>query len=168
MNSQTRFVYDKVVEDPTIKTVLNIGYRHDSDPTIMNYLLSRNKKWTVLEIFQPNVDTMLQYGIDAFCMNVLDIATLDKTYDAIIWLHGPEHITWDQFLNVRHDIEKKANVLTLYQTPLGEYPQGELYDNPYEKHVSSLYPEMFSKLGYDVLDHSPYGEPTFSAWKYTK
>jgi hypothetical protein len=168
MNYQTKFVYDKIIADDRIKSVLNIGYRYDSDSTLLNYCKAKNKSWTVLEVFQPNVDSLNGLGVEAFCMNVLDIKKLDRTFDAIIWLHGPEHINWEEFLNVRDDIESKSNVVTIYQTPVGEYPQDEIYGNPYERHVSTLFPDMFKNIGYDVYDHTPEGEKTFSAWKYKK
>ena len=164
MNNQTKFVYDKIIKNPQIKSILNIGFRNDSDLTLLNYAYSENKKWKVLEIFQPNVDSMLKSGIDAICMDVLNIDQLEEHYDAIIWLHGPEHITWEQFLDVRNKIEEKTNNITIYQAPIGEYPQDELYGNVYEKHVSVLYPEQFKELGYNIFDHTPEGEKTFSAW----
>ena len=164
MNNQTKLVYDKIIKNDNIKSILNIGFRNDSDLTLLNHAYSENKKWKVLEIFKPNVENMVKIGIDAICMDVLDIEQLEETFDAIIWLHGPEHITWDHFLKIRNKIEEKSNVITIYQAPIGEYPQDELYGNIHEKHVSVLYPDLFKSLGYDVYDHTSEGEKTFSAW----
>ena len=164
MNNQTKFVYDRIIKNDKIKSILNIGFRHDSDLTLLNHAYAENKKWKVIEIYKPNVDNMIKLGINATCMDVLNIDQLEETYDAIIWLHGPEHITWDQFLDVRKKIEAKSNHITIYQAPIGEYPQDELYGNVYEKHVSVLYPEQFEELGYEIFDHTPEGEKTFSAW----
>lgn len=164
MNNQTKLVYDKIIKNENIKTILNIGFRNDSDFTLLNYAYSENKKWKILEIFQPNVDNMVKLGLDAICMDVLNIDQLEENFDAIIWLHGPEHITWDQFLEVRTKIENKSNVITIYQAPVGEYPQDEMYGNIYEKHVSVLHPDLFKNLGYEVHNHTEEGEKTFSAW----
>lgn len=166
MNNQTQFIYDKVIKDIRVKSILNIGYRWDSDPTIMNYAITNNKTWSVLEVFEQNVEDMRKQNIHVYCLNVLEIDNIRENFDAIIWLHGPEHIVWDQFLNVRGKIEQKSNYITIYQAPIGEYPQDEMYGNIYEKHITTLYPEMFSSLGYETLNHEPYGEKTFSAWKY--
>ena len=117
MNNQTKFVYDRIIKNDKIKSILNIGFRHDSDLTLLNHAYAENKKWKVIEIYKPNVDNMIKLGIDATCMDVLNIDQLEETYDAIIWLHGPEHITWDQFLEVRKKIEAKSNHITIYQAP---------------------------------------------------
>lgn len=166
MNRQTRFVYDKLINDQDIQSVLNIGYRNGSDPTIKNACEASGKTFTVLEVFPDNCKTMRDQGMDVIEMNVLDIHSMNRMFDAIIWLHGPEHITWDQFVLCRKDIESKANKLVIYQAPVGEYPQGVLYNNPYEQHVSILYPELFEELGYSVEHYSEFGEPTLSAWTY--
>ena len=162
MNGQTKIVYD-ALSSSNIKSVLNIGFRDDSDKTIMNHCLVNKKTWTVLEIWEPNCKTMQDMAMDVICEDVRNIKNINRTFDAIIWLHGPEHITWDQFLKCRHDIESKANKLVIYQAPIGDYPQEELYGNPYENHVSSLTSSMFSELGYLTIDHTENGERTFSA-----
>lgn len=163
MNSQTKFVHDKL-SPKEIKTVLNIGFRNDSDKTIMNHCIINGKKWTVLEIWKENCINMVAAGIDVINIDVKDISKIKNSYDAIIWLHGPEHISWDDFLICRKDIEAKSNKLVIYQAPIGEYPQEDLYGNPYEKHISTLNSKMFSELGYQTIDHIENGERTFSAF----
>lgn len=165
MNEQTMFVMSKL-SDPKIETVLNIGYRFDSDTTIQKYLESNNKKFYVLEIWKENCDQLIAQNI---CKKVYhgdcrNIETLGRTFDAIIWLHGPEHIIWNEFLTTRLLIEKMANKLVIYQTPIGDFPQGELYQNPHEKHVQTLQPYMFEQLEYKIVLHNKNGEFTFSAY----
>lgn len=160
MNGQTRFVLQKLKND-NIKTILNIGYRVSSDHTIMNEVVNAGKKWTILEVWKDNCDYMRSSGLDVIECDVRNIKSIDRNFDAIIWLHGPEHVTWKEFLLCRKEIENKSNVLTLYQCPIGEYPQGALYDNPYENHVSTIFPNMFSDLGYDVIEHV-YGKDEFA------
>ena len=166
MNKQTKFIFDNVVNDPKVFSILNIGYRDESDPTLMINTLGEGKTWTVLEVFHENCETMKKHGMDVIEMDVRDIKNIDRKFDAIIWLHGPEHIMWEEFLECRTDIENKANHLVVYQAPIGVYPQDALYDNPYEKHVSTLYSSMFSDLGYKTEEYG-IDEPTFSAWIYT-
>jgi hypothetical protein len=164
MNGQTKFIIDNIVNNSKIKTILNIGYRHTSDPTIKNLCEKNNKIFSVLEVFPDNCKFMRLMNIDVIELNVIDIKTITRQFDAIIWLHGPEHIKWDEFLKCRLDIESKANKIVIYQAPIGNYPQEELYGNPYEKHVSSLTSNMFKELGYQTMDHDKDGEFTFSAW----
>lgn len=164
INGQTQFIIDNVVNNDKVKSVLNIGYRHDSDPFIKNSFEKLGKTFTILEVYPDNCKLMRQNNFNVIEMNVLDIKTLDKNFDAIIWLHGPEHIEWKDFLNVRKDIEDKANHIVVYQAPIGFYPQGEIYGNPYEKHLTTLGAEMFKPLGYFTENHNTHGEFTFSAW----
>lgn len=163
MNEQTKFIIEKI-KNNNIKSILNIGFRNDSDKTIMNYCLDNHKSWTILEAWSPNCETMKKEGLCVINDDVRNIKNLNHKYDAILWLHGPEHISWDEFLTCKNDIELKANKLVIYQAPIGEYPQDELYGNPYEKHVETLFSSMFSELGYQTIDHNKNGEKTFSAF----
>jgi len=92
------------------------------------------------------------------------IKKLNKNYDAIVWSHGPEHITWDQFKSIHKDIQDKANHIVIYQAPIGFYPQGAEYNNPYEVHVATLYGHMFEELGYKSQNHLSDIVPSFTAW----
>lgn len=164
MNGQTKFIFDKIVFNPNVRSILNIGYRHTSDPTIKNACEMLNKRFTILEVFHENCEYMRNLGMEVIEMDIRNIKNLNRTFDAVIWLHGPEHISWDDFLSCRHDIESKSRNITIYQAPIGEYIQDELYGNPYEKHISTLTGSMFKELGYEVVDHDQNGEFTFSAW----
>jgi hypothetical protein len=165
-NEQTKFVAEKLLGDLGIKSVLNIGYRYDSDHTIRNLLLSNDKTFSVLEAYKPNCDSIYSNKVsnDIHVMDVRNIETLPKKYDAIIWLHGPEHILWEEFIDLRHKIEAKANKLVIYQAPIGECPQEEIYNNPFERHVATLNADMFANLGYKTVNHDKNGEWTFSAY----
>jgi hypothetical protein len=165
-NEQTRFVGEKLLADQSIKSVLNIGYRYDSDQTIRNLLLANNKTFSVLEGYKPNCEMLWSKDIskDIHNMDVRNIETLSKSYDATIWLHGPEHILWEEFVELRHKIETKANKLVIYQAPIGECPQEEIYNNPFERHVATLNADMFAGLGYKTVNHDKNGECTFSAF----
>jgi len=173
INGQTRFVLDELAQEG-IKSVLNIGFRYDSDKTVRDSVHSRGGTFSVLEAYGPNcADMRIKNTADTvYEKDVRNIAELDAEWDAIIWLHGPEHVYWNEFVEIREEIEKKAKKLVLYQAPIGEYPQDALYGNPYEKHVEALTPEMFWHLGYEIVVHNGKkthaydfveGELTFSA-----
>lgn len=154
INGQTKFVKDALLE-ADVKSVLNIGFRYDSDLTVRDAVRANGATFSVLEAYGPNCSEMRAKGTadEVFEMDVRNIKDLKRTYDAIIWLHGPEHIFWEEFLEIREEIEAKANKLVIYQAPIGYSPQGELYENPYEKHVQTLEPHMFEELGYEMVLH---------------
>jgi hypothetical protein len=166
MNKQTQFVHDLIINNPKINTILNIGYRYDSDQTILNACIANNKAFEVMEIYKPNCD-VLKNNLkikEIYNMDVKEIKSLAKKFDAIIWLHGPEHVKWEDFLNFRKDIEDAANHLVIYQAPEGFYPQEDIYGNIYEKHVQTLSQKMFKDLGYETNNFIEFGERTFSAF----
>lgn len=164
MNQQTRFVLKKL-ELTDCRSILNIGYRHDSDQTILDWASATGRTFDVLEIYTPNCEYLKSNKkISAiYNLGAHQIASLEKKWDAIIWLHGPEHVKWEEFLNMRSDIESCANDLVIYQAPEGEFPQEDIYGNVYERHVSTLREKMFADLGYKTNNFGS-GEPTFSAW----
>lgn len=167
MNTQIKFVIDIINNNKDkIKSVLNIGYRIGSDSTIQNFCESNNIKWSVLEAFKPNCEMLINAGAKYEIINgdAKNISYLNKNFDLIIWLHGPEHVEWNDFLQMRSNIEKKSNFGVIYQAPIGFYPQDEIYGNPYEKHLATLVPEMFETLGYKTKLHKNSNENTFSAF----
>jgi len=166
MNKQTQFVHDLLINNENIKSVLNIGYRYDSDQTILHACINNSKTFEVMEIYKPNCE-ILKNNIkikEVYNMDIKDIKMLNKKFDAIIWLHGPEHVKWEDFLNFRQDIEDSANHLIIYQAPEGFYPQEDIYGNVYEKHIQILSEKMFKDLGYKTNNFIEFGEATFSAF----
>ena len=125
MNGQTKLVFDELSKNE-IQSVLNIGFRHDSDTTIRDLVRSNSGKFSVLEAYGPNCEDMrINNTADTvYELDVRSIDTINDEWDAIIWLHGPEHVHWNEFLEIRRHIESKANKIVIYQAPIGEYPQG--------------------------------------------
>lgn len=166
MNKQTQFVHDLIINNPNINTILNIGYRYDSDQTILNACVSNNKTFEVMEIYKPNCDVLKNNKKikEIYNMDIKYIKSLNKKFDSIIWLHGPEHVNWEDFLIFRKDIEDSANHLVVYQAPEGFYPQEDIYGNIHEKHVQTLSEKMFKDLGYKTNNFVEFSEPTFSAF----
>lgn len=163
MNTQTKFVLDKL-DELGAKSVLNIGFRSDSDLTIMNHVLSKGGTFSIIDAWQPNCNELQARfpTTEIFCGDARHIKNaVNKKYDAVIWLHGPEHIYWQEFLDCRNEIESIATKLVMYQAPIGEWPQDAIYGNPYEVHVQTLRPEMFEELGYLVVSNL---ESTFAAY----
>lgn len=161
--TQDKHVFD-LLSESNCKSVLNIGYRKGSREEVKNFLISQGGTFSVLEIWEPCIKEISKMsGIsEIFNIDVSKIKTLNRSWDAIIWLHGPEHVKWDDFLKIKGDIESCCQKLIIYQAPIGSYPQGAREGNPYEAHLATLTPEMFEKLGYQTKYPL---EATFSAWK---
>ena len=110
MNGQTRFVIEKLRKwEP--RTVLNVGFRRNSRLDIKEARAEIGALFAVLEVFALNCTEILAADPKAlvFCMDVRDITCARvPLVDVILWLHGPEHIPWEDFLICRQPFELAA------------------------------------------------------------
>ena len=68
----------------------------------------------------------------------------------MFWWHGPEHVDVSILPNTIAKLESFANIAVVLGCPWGDYEQGDIEGNCYEKHVSSLDYPFFENLGYNV------------------
>ncbi len=133
-------------------SLLYIGARIDAH-SWLEELYKAGNQITVLEIWQPNLDKLMNdWRIRNLVHgNVTDIKDLFVgSFDYIFWWHGPEHLAQNDILSALQNLESKTNKLIALACPWGWYPQGEHEGNPYEKHLSTLYPKFFEMLGYEI------------------
>lgn len=154
---------------------LYVGLRHDTDPSVLRSVRSLGIAVDVLEVWPANCAyaKSLDYVRNVFQEDVRNIAQIGRVWDTIIWLHGPEHIAQEELAETLRSVEECARHGVLVQAPIGFYPNGAEYGNPFEEHLSHLTPGVFEEqFGYDTLQHTgPTAggstENTFSAWKMT-
>ena len=53
------------------KNILMVGWRHDSDKTFVDYLVSQNKEVTIVEIYEQNLKSITQPTIKVICDDIL-------------------------------------------------------------------------------------------------
>jgi hypothetical protein len=70
-------------------------------------------------------------------------------YDVVFWWHGPEHVGYTELNTTLDSLEATAPWVIL-ACPWGKYIQNKTGGNPYEEHLSHLYPEMFKARGYET------------------
>lgn len=70
-----------------------------------------------------------------------------ESYDVVFWWHGPEHIHAKDLARTLKQLEAVAPLVIL-GCPWGLAPQGPVGGNEYERHLASLEPSDFEKLGY--------------------
>jgi len=75
-----------------------------------------------------------------------------RKYDVVFWWHGPEHVEEERLPGILQHLEKFCNYIIITGCPWGRYKLGAVLHNPYEKHRSYLYPELFINAGYDMVD----------------
>ena len=117
-----------------LKTILMVGWRHDSDKTFVDYLISQNKDVTIVEIYEPNLKSITQPTIKVICDDIRNY-TPDKNYDLFLWQHGPEHVSKEDAIKTFERLTPYFKY-TMIETPHGVNHQDEMYGNIYEKHIS--------------------------------
>jgi hypothetical protein len=109
---------------------------------------------TVLEAWKSNVECLKKIpGIIVVQGDVAKVtcaAFPDKSFEAVMWWHGPEHLAMGNLISTIRRLEKMSSGLVVLGYPWGTYLQGDLGGNPFEEHRSYLGEHLFSELGYTV------------------
>jgi hypothetical protein len=140
-------LYSCVPDIMDYDTLLYIGARTDR-MDFGKHFKKNTYSIDVLEIFDKNVQYLksLDWIDNIIKGDVRNIDTLvDKKYDVIFWYHGPEHIKHFELENALGQLKNLANKIVVVGCPWGEFKQEELYNNPWEKHISTLEPSDFEK-----------------------
>lgn len=157
------------------KTVLYVGFRGPEKASLLDWKEFLEAKgydtFDILEIWEKNIEyinetyTCFRKVICGDIRNIEELG-LDK-YDLIYWDDGPEHCLREELEILLSKMEKYAKLIVL-EGPLGEYPQGEAHNNPYEKHIFSLYEAFFSKFNYNFLTQPDIYGKRIIAWEKLK
>jgi len=115
-------------------------------------LRAASNEITLIEAFPPNAAFHQKNPIftSVICFDIclaLNKGLPSKFYDYIFWWHGPEHVTKTSFLALEKYFRKHTSMIIL-ACPFGRYPQGAAYNNPFEKHLTTFYPQDFVSLQY--------------------
>lgn len=148
------------------KSVLQIGARPGGGWKKMfdGFGRAGYERFDILEIWAPNVYGLKQVWPislgNVVCVDVRQIGgnnSLRPVYDVIVYHHGPEHITKDEFIAVLPELEKMSSVALLLGTPNGIWNKHGVFthDNPHEDHITNWYGEDFEKLGFDAHVFGP-------------
>lgn len=132
-------------------------------------------KIDVLEIWKPNVQALDVMNRRWKIFNKImlgDVRNVEQIlqhrYDVIVFWHGPEHLGLLHFASTMRKLGDFAKHLLICGCPWGDYPQGAVKGNEYEKHLSSLFPEDFKKLGFETSTiRKPGRGSNLLAWKKT-
>ena len=142
-----------------------VGWRIDSGYWLFDLLIEHGIKPLdiyLVEAFPSNLAAFSKYEIKLVHADIRQLRPEDleaeleahfpeqslKNY-AFIWEHGPEHVSKAEASNVIKAFQPKAGLISI-ETPLGPYPQGPLYGNPYEEHVSTWFREDYEKFFPDL------------------
>lgn len=122
----------------------------------------------VVEVWQPNVLKLAKVeGIRTVHHSDIEVFNPTDKYDVVFFWHGLEHIRKEKVTQLFKKFDSYVNYLIVLGMPYGNYPQGTLYDNPFENHVSSWYPEDFKyrKWNCDTIGKRDTKRANLVAWK---
>lgn len=140
------------------KSVLQVGAKnkhggvHEWQKMFSIFAKYGYTNFDVLEIWEQNLKGLNgRYLNKKILGDVRNICSLvNNEHDVIFWWHGPEHITREDFIKLQDSFNKFKDTIIVIGCPWGEFLQGEVGGNLYEKHLYHWQPEEIEELGYDV------------------
>lgn len=145
---------DGIVEQA--KTILFVGWRYDADTAYDHFdYTTKFAKVTLVEAFPRNCEDFVKYNkwnypVDVVCADVLDyVKTSQQTFDVCAWFDGPEHVTYEEFLDFLGHAPRTIKNLII-STPNGVFPQGAIGGNQFECHKTTWDYQMMKNLGFDT------------------
>jgi hypothetical protein len=159
------------------QSVLYIGANQKRQHFVDRFEKSNYNEIVILEVFKENFEFLktkfnqTTSGIfDVIHGDVRDIdKILKKTFDVVFFWHGIEHLNESEIESILKKLERISKVVVL-GLPYGKYEQGPEYGNPFEEHLSAIYPSFLENLGYktDVLGKPDKKGSNIMAWKFVE
>lgn len=126
----------------------------------------------VLEIWPPYCEELVALSwVRRVILGTITRYRNPGAYRVVIWWSGPEHVPRHALVQALANVEVSSRKWVLLACPIGKMVQGPVEGNPYQEHLTSLYPETFLALGYNVFarEFRPRSETHHSghmiAWK---
>lgn len=128
-----------------------VGWRNDTGYDLISELLQDGLSVTVLEIFPYNVAQfdLTDFDLSVICGDVRsleNLATIHKN-SMLIWQDGPEHLQLNEAKTLLNRFKKIFDSIVI-ATPNGPFPQGPLYGNMAEMHLSAWTQKDYDDLGF--------------------
>jgi ubiquinone/menaquinone biosynthesis C-methylase UbiE len=105
-----------------------------------------------LDIWHPNLERLRPIDIYSELVDarIPPIPFKNKSIDISVACEILEHLPKEVGSRFLAELERVTNERIIVSVPLN-FPQGEAYGNPYEKHVSKWSPSDLLKHGYDIM-----------------
>ena len=147
-------VFENCFDWSRVNTCLYVGARVHQF-YLRDVLVKHRIKITILEIFPPNVEHMMKdKKLEVILGNAVS-TDLGRKFDMVLFWNGPEHVKVEKHSKCFENLSKMTTRFLVLGAPYGKRPQGTLYGNKYEIHVSTLTERDFP--GYDVVCIGPEG-----------
>lgn len=163
-----------IFEEGRYRSVLYVGANKRRQYFLDWFERAGYSRIVVLEAFKENADCLRADtagwtgALDIVHGDVREPGCIIGQFDVSFFWHGPEHLEESEIKTVLGNLESISSVVVL-GCPYGVYVQGPEYGNPYEKHLSHLYPQFLEGMGYkvDTIGRAGEGSANMLAWKFT-
>ena len=116
-----------------------------------------HEKWPekdifLIEIFKKNCDDLERMEVPFVKVILGDVRKYREIFqpkkgDFLVWQHGPEHISLEEAEKTVGEMKEDFDAIFL-ETPYGSYPQGAMYGNIHETHISLWKEGEYHNLGF--------------------
>ena len=165
----------KLFEKDLYRSVLYVGANKRRQHFLEWFENAGYSTIVVLEAFEENYNFLKFGGMSPPCQMVHgDVRNVDGifaagTFDIAFFWHGIEHLQEEEIAPVLAKLEAVSRIVVL-GCPHGKYKQGPEYGNPFEEHLSAVYPRFLEELGYstDVMGKADERDSNVLAWKFSR
>lgn len=175
--SHETVVFDLIKDKkPKIDTVLDIGIncnlRNPETSWVSRMLpdLGYNPKFTALEIYEPYIETgPKKYPNHEFVhgdVRNVDELFKDRSFDFVVWWHGPEHIPQEDIVSTLEKLKVITNEFLVLGSPEGWFAQGPDGGNHFDTHVSAPDTKLYKQCGFEAVALSAPHAVCAVAWKF--
>ena len=129
-----------------------LGLRRPDEPLAGKSLLAEDFRLDGVEVCEAYVGPAQRAIYDhIYIGDIVELCDKLGDYDLFTMLDVIEHMDLETGMTLLKRLRAKARIGVLVVTPIGEYPQGELYGNPHEVHRST-----WGKAQWKGLDRTRY------------
>ena len=133
----------------SVRTVLNIGMRHSSNLDVYHWCTENRVLHCTVEIHKPNCEFILENRLGFLIAgDIVEVSKKLPKFDAVVWLHGPEHLPLDHLMDVLGRLHATAIKGVIVQMPQHPETTPYLHGNPWERHLSHPGKSFWDGYGY--------------------
>ncbi|MEM2507753.1 MAG: class I SAM-dependent methyltransferase [Nitrososphaeria archaeon] len=105
-----------------------------------------------MDIWHPHLKKLSHIKIynELIRVKIPEVPLKDKSVDITLACEILEHLNKNDGYKLLKELERVSRKLIIISCPL-DYPQDEIYGNPYERHITEWKPDVFKRRGYKVI-----------------
>lgn len=146
-----KYVLKLLPEDLDNLIMLDVGCGRGEWGRILRAKKRGSPRLIGIDIWRPHLENLCRTKVysDLITADAPNLPLKDKCVDISLACEILEHLTKNAGYTLIRELERVSRRAIIVSTPLN-WPQGEIYGNPYEKHISEWRAQDLACLGYNV------------------